>query len=190
MFGAGFAKKVVEEINKARSDPAAYSKKINDLLKYFHGKVLELPKEAGIETTEGQAGYKEAADFLAKAAKVEPLKVDDKLTKVAEEIVAEMRKKKDEAEVDKVDRKAIIKKHGHTEGRFGDSTDFGSMTPQMVVVNLLVDDGNKSRSNRKLLFNKEYKILGVGNTAHDEFGSITFIAFASDFVEGEANVYA
>ena len=190
MFGANFAKKIGEEINKARTDPAGYSKKINDLLKYFHGKVLELPKEAGIETTEGQAGYKEAADFLAKAAKLEPLTADPKLTKVAEEIVGEMKKKKDEAEMDKVDRKSIIKKYGHTEGRFGDSTDFGSMTPQMVVINLLVDDGNKSRSNRKLIFNKEYKLMGVGNAAHDEFGSISFIAFASDFVEGEANVYA
>lgn len=34
------------------------------------------------------------------------------------------------------------------------SSDFGSLTPEFVVMNLIVDDGNKSRNNRKMMFDE------------------------------------
>ena len=184
MFGAGFAKKVIEEVNKLRADPAPLSKKITEYMSYFKGKILTLPKEAGIETAEGKDAYKEAADFLSKAPKLPELKVNPLLMKIAEEMVAEMKKCKDEAEMDKINRNAIIKKHGHYDGRLSDSTDYGSLTPQMVVINLIVDDGNKSRSNRKLLYRDDFKEIGVANTVHDDLNTITHLVFATDFSEG------
>ena len=59
-------------------------------------------------------------------------------------------------QMDAIDRETIINKYGRYEGKFGESTDFGSQTPEMVVINLLVDDGNKSRNNRKMLFEEGY----------------------------------
>ena len=70
MFGPSFAKKVSEEINKICVDPESYSKKITDYLQYFHGKVLRLPYESGIETQDGPDAYKEADEFLSEAPKI------------------------------------------------------------------------------------------------------------------------
>ncbi len=186
MFGPSFAKKVADEINKIRADPQAYSQKLTDYLQYFHGKVLRLPHESGIETQEGPDGYKEAAEFLSKAPKLPPLTVDPLLTEVTKEMVKEMSKFNEIEEMDGVDRKSIIKKHGHYDGHLGESTDFGSVTPLLACVNLIVDDGNESRSNRKLMFREEFKVMGVSCVPHDELGCITLIMYATDFSEGEA----
>ena len=185
MYGPSFAKKVAEEINKIRADPEAYSQKINDYIKYFDGKILRLPHESGIETQEGSEAYKEAAEFLSKAPKLPPLTVDPKLTEVANEMVKEMSKFNEIEEMDAVDRKSIIKKYGHYDGSLGESTDFGSVTPVLTCVNLIVDDGNESRSNRQLLFKDNFKVMGVACVPHDELGSITLIMYATDFSEGE-----
>ena len=188
MFGAGFAKKVIDEINKLRENPEPLSKKITEYMSYFKGKILTLPKEAGIETTEGKDAYKEAADFLAKAPKLPALKVNPLLMKIAEEMVAAMKKCKDEEEMDKINRSEVIKKHGHYDGRLSDTTDYGSLTPQMVVINLVVDDGNKGRSNRKLLYREDFKEIGVANTVHDDLNTITHVVLATDFSEGPGKV--
>ena len=185
MYGPSFAKKVAEEINKVRADPEAYSTKINDYIKYFDGKVLRLPHESGIETQEGSEAYKDAVEFLSKAPKLPPLTIDPKLTEVANDMVKEMSKFNDIEEMDSVDRKSIIKKYGHYDGSLGESTDFGSVTPVLACVNLIVDDGNESRSNRKLIFKENFKIMGVACVPHDELGCITLIMYATDFSEGE-----
>ena len=185
MYGPSFAKKVAEEINKVRTDPEAYSQKINDYIKYFDGKVLRLPHESGIETQEGSEAYKDAVEFLSKAPKLPPLTIDPKLTEVANDMVKEMSKFNDIEEMDSVDRKSIIKKYGHYDGSLGESTDFGSVTPVLACVNLIVDDGNESRSNRKLIFKENFKIMGVACVPHDELGCITLIMYATDFSEGE-----
>ena len=41
--------------------------------------------------------------------------------------------------MDKINREGIINKFGKYQGHFAETTDFGSLTPEMVVVNLLVD---------------------------------------------------
>ncbi len=185
MFGPSFAKKVADQINKIREDPEAFSQKINDYIKYFDGKILRLPHESGIETQEGADAYKEAAEFLSKAPKLPPLTIDPKLTEAAQEMAKEMSKFNEIEEMDAVDRKAIIKKYGHYDGTFAESTDFGSVTPVLACINFIVDDGNENRSNRKLLFKEDYKVVGVGCVPHDELGSITIVMYATDFAEGE-----
>ena len=185
MFGPSFAKKVADEINKIRADPQAYSQKINDYIKYFDGKILRLPHESGIETQEGAEAYKEAAEFLSKAPKLPELTVDPKLTEVAKDMAKEMSKFNDIDEMDGVDRKSIIKKYGHYDGSLGESTDFGSVTPVLACVNLIVDDGNEERNNRQLMFREDFKVMGVACVPHDELGCITLVMYATDFAEGE-----
>jgi uncharacterized protein YkwD len=186
MFGPSFAKKVADEINKIRADPQSYSEKITGYLKYFHGKVLRIPHESGIETTEGPDAYKEAAEFLKTAPQLPPLTVNPLLTDAAKEMVSEMAKFNEIEEMDAVDRAAVLKKFGHYDGTLGESTDFGSVTPLLACINFIVDDGNESRSNRKLLFREDYKVLGVACVPHDNLGCITLVMYATDFSEGEA----
>ena len=74
--------------------------------------------------------------------------------------------------MDNIDINGILNKYGVYEGQFAESTDFGSLSPEMVVVNLLVDDGDKSRSNRKMLFKETYRKIGCGCVPHNKFKSV------------------
>ncbi|MCQ2565164.1 MAG: hypothetical protein MJ152_04855, partial [Clostridia bacterium] len=52
----------------------------------------------------------------------------------------------------------------------------------MVVINLIVDDGNTNRSNRKILFNDIYQKIGAGNAPHNTFKSVTVLMYATNFL--------
>ena len=185
MFGPKFAQKVADEINKARTEPEFYAKKISDSVQYFYKNLLQLPHQSGIETQEGPKAFKEAAEYLSKAKKLPALKLEPKLKEASEEIAKEMAKFKEMEEMDKVNRESIIKKYGYYKGKMRESTDFGSVNPQLVVMNLLVDDGNESRSNRDLIFREDFTVFGVACQPHDDLGAINLIIYATDFTEGE-----
>ena len=184
MLGPGFAQKVMEEINKIRLNPKTYSNKIRGYLSCFQGNVLRIPKQPGLMTQEGAAAYREAADFLLSLPKLQALTADPGLTGAAQEMASELGHYQEFEQMDNIDRSGILSKYGEYEGQFGESTDFGSLTPEMVVVNLLVDDGNKSRSNRKMLFKESYKKMGCGCVPHNHYKSVTVIMYATNFISG------
>ena len=166
MLGPGFAQKVIEEVNKIRLNPKTYSTKIKGYLSYFQGNVLRIPNQQGLMTNEGPTAYREAADFLLTLPKLQPLTEDEALTSAAQEMATELSHYDEFEQMDGINRDNILEKYGHYEGQFGESTDFGSMSPEMVIVNLLVDDGDKSRSNRKMLFKDSYRKIGCGSAPH------------------------
>jgi len=184
MLGPGFAQKVIEEVNKIRLNPKTYSNKIRGYLSCFQGKVLRIPKQPGLMTNEGPTAYQEAADFLLSLPKLQPLTPDSALTSAAQEMSSELQKCEDFDQMDSINREGIIEKYGRYEGHFGESTDFGSLSPEMVIINLLVDDGNKSRSNRNMLFKESYKKIGCGCSPHKTFKSVTVIMYATNFIGG------
>ena len=184
MIGPGFAQKVIEEVNKIRLNPKTYSNKIRGYLSCFQGKVLRIPKQPGLMTQEGPSAYQEAADFLLSLPKLQPLTLDNCLNSAAQDMANELSHYDNFEEMDSINRDNILEKYGHYEGQFGESTDFGSMSPEMVVVNLLVDDGNKTRGNRKMLFKETYKKIGCGSAPHNSFKSVTVIMFATNFIPG------
>ena len=184
MIGPGFAQKVIEEVNKIRLNPKTYSNKIRGYLSCFQGNVLRIPKQPGLMTQEGPSAYKEAADFLLSLPKLQPLASDPGLTGAAQEMANELGRCQEFEQMDNIDRNGILANFGEYEGQFGESTDFGSLSPEMVVVNLLVDDGDKSRSNRKMLFKETYRKIGCGCVPHNKFKSVTVIMFATNFISG------
>ena len=188
MLGPGFAQKVIEEVNKIRLNPKTYSNKIRGYLSCFQGNVLRIPKQPGLMTNEGPAAYREAADYLLSLPKLQPLKSESGLTSAAQEMATELGNCQEFEQMDSIDREGILNKYGQYEGNFGESTDFGSLSPEMVVINLLVDDGNKSRSNRKMLFKENYRKIGCGCVPHNKFKSVTVIMYATNFISGGGKI--
>ena len=184
MIGPGFAQKVIEEVNKIRLNPKTYSNKIRGYLSCFQGNVLRIPKQPGLMTNEGPAAYREAADFLLSLPKLQPLTLDNALNSAAQDMAEELSHYEEFEQMDAINRDSILEKYGRYEGQFGESTDFGSMSPEMVVVNLLVDDGNKSRGNRKMLFKDIYRKIGCGSAPHSTYKSVTVIMYATNFIQG------
>ena len=115
MLGPGFAQKVIEEVNKIRLNPKTYSNKIRGYLSCFQGKVLRIPKQPGLMTTEGPEAYREAADFLLSLPKLQPLTADSALSLAAQEMSTELAQFQDFDQMDQIDRGSILEKYGHYE---------------------------------------------------------------------------
>lgn len=73
-------------------------------------------------------------------------------------------------------------------GGFAECHDFGSFDPIDVILTLIIDDGNESRSNRTSLFGN-WDYVGLSSREHPKFKRMTSILFvvAEDSVDKELN---
>jgi hypothetical protein len=55
------------------------------------------------------------------------------------------------------------------------------MKGRALVKDMLIDEGEDGRMERKNLYNPKYKYSGVATCQHIKFGSMTVITYAEDF---------
>ena len=180
-----FEQNLVKEINAVRTNPKEYAKIVKKYISYFNGKLLDLPGSDGsIETQEGPAAYTEAIDFLSKQKPLEPFEPSKGLGRVAKDYISEVQTINPD-ELEKIDLDKLIAKHGSFSGNLNRALDFGGETPEQVVVNLLVSDGDPNREQRDSLLSKDLKKVGVGFGKHDDFKYVTVIISSSKFVNNK-----
>ena len=179
-----FLQDLVREINKARSNPSAYADKIEDMKKNFQGNILRLPdSNIGIKTKEGAAAYDECVRFLRSAESAQETTPSKGLTKIANELLTVVQK--DPAQLAGVDMSSIIDKYGSFTGAFNRVMECGGSTPEQIVMNLLVSDGERNRTQRNALLNKSLKRVGVASGKHDVYRNATIICFCTNFTNSK-----
>lgn len=176
-----FRLKIIEQINSARKEPQAYADKVRKYIQYFKGKVLKIPENIPIMTTEGSVAYEEAAFFLDNSDSLPPLKYCPGLTHAAHDALLDIQKKEDVDSLNEMNIDANLEKHGTVVGHFAQAVDFGSSLPELVVVNLLVDDGDKAKENRQNIMNPQYKLVGVSTGAHPVYHKCSVLMYARHF---------
>lgn len=176
-----FLRELVDEIAKARTDPKSYANKVEAYIPHFQDKILRLPNtNIGIKTQEGPDAYKECVDFLRNQAEECEVQIPSKgLTKIADELLVVV--KKDPSQIGAVDMNGLIDKYGSFTGAFNRVMECGGTTPEQIVVNILVSDGDKNRSQRDALLNKSLKRIGVASGKHDIYKQATIIIFSTTF---------
>jgi hypothetical protein len=176
-----FSYEVVNELNRLRTSPMSYSDDIKKIKSYFKGKVLQIPNSnVGIMTKEGISAYNEAEDFLQKQNFVSKLTPNRALNLIARDYLNEIANQTLE-NIDNIDIEAIINKYGKFTGTFSRAIDFGGSEPNLVVINLLVSDGDSSRNQRASLFDSNLKLVGVASGNHHNFKRFTVILSCSEF---------
>ena len=178
-----FSKEVIEYFNMVRSEPKKFASIIREYKQYFKGKVLRVPKsKVGIMTKEGADACEEAAQFLDSVKPIGTCQYNVGLTHVAKEVVEAAEKTDDPNSLDELDMDAIFEKYGRFTGAFSRAMDFGSKDSTMVIINLVVSDGDKSRGQREGIFNSELKEIGVWTGKEKSYGQCTSIATATKFI--------
>ena len=178
-----FPSQIIDEINRIRLNPKNYARKLLNYTQYIQNNILRLPQyKNGIVTNEGAIAFQEAATYLNTVPKLTSLIFDDTLSAAAETLADEMTYHKDLVSIDKINRKQIIGEYGKFEGDYGQSIDFGSQTPELVVMNLIVDDGDPQRRNRLMLFNDKFTKIGCASCRHPSFRTCTVLLFATKFM--------
>ena len=176
-----FYYELFKEINLARRDPAAFGDKILSYKPYFKGNVMKLPgQKSGTITQEGFKAFEETASYLKSLSPVEELSPSKALGRIANDYFEKI-SHCDPEKIDEIDINAIINKYGTYYGTFENGMDFGSSTPELVVISLLVSDGDETRSNREFVLNPEIKKVGVASGKHDTYGYLTIIVSCTNF---------
>ena len=81
-----------------------------------------------------------------------------------------------------------LKKYGQVISCYGESLCFHCIDAKEVILNLLVDDGSKSRGHRANFFNPDFNFMGSSTGEHKEFNQMTCIDYAAGYVpKGESD---
>ena len=176
-----FYQELVNEINKVRRNPSAFADKLLGFKDCFKDTVCKLPSQkTAVQTQEGFAAYEEAAQKLKTLQPICDMGASKGLSRIAKDYLEKMKECSPD-EVEKIEMEPIINKYGSFSGEFNNAMDFGSETPELVVINLVVSDGDPSRANRDLLLNPELKRIGIANGKHEDYGSLTIIVSCTEF---------
>ena len=176
-----FERELFDELNELRADPVKYANKLKKYVDYFDGKILNIPgRRAGLATVEGVKGYTDTIGYLERQKSLDPFQPSKALFRLSKDFLAKIQRKNVD-EADDVDIEKLMSKYGTFYGDFGQAVDYGSQTPEQVVINLLVSDGDPSKEQRTSLFNRSYKLIGMCKGSHKSFPDCTVILKCTEF---------
>ena len=143
--------------------------------------MLRLPQyKNGIIFNEGIVIFQDAANYLDSLPKLKALITDDALSQAAETLANEITLYDDLASMNKINRQQIIDNYGVYEGEFGQLTDFGSQTSELVVMNLVVQSGEIGRC-------EKFTKIGCGSYKHPTFHVCSVLLYAFRFIAGNGS---
>ena len=182
-------KEIEEDIfnahNEFRNNPFNYIIKLKEITNYFNDKIYHHPNEDPITTYEGTEAIDEAIQFLKSLKPLPPLKYSEEISKACRDHIDDIGPKgltthegSDGSNI--TDR---IEKYCEWDGMVAENLDFGFRIGENVVMNMIIDDGVKERIQRKNIFNKEFKYIGIGVGPHKIYGICVVVGYAKNVRE-------
>lgn len=181
-----FAKSVLVELNIARSKPLTYSRKLEKIMKEDFSETQQMIRyinKTPIQTKEGKGAFQEAIKFLNNVRPLNVVKTNRSITKSAEDLVSSLtlHEGDDFNNFGKINVR--MNKYGVTFGDVIEIVDYGNFTPEEVIVNFLVCDGDTTRKERAILFTNTCSCVGIASGLMPSEKVCTVINFAEYFFE-------
>jgi uncharacterized protein YkwD len=159
---------VLAGLNEVRSNPAGYVAALRQYRGYFEDNVVHLPdRDVGLRTREGVAAVDEAIAFLSKQPPLPAFRNAPDLVEAAKELAADQALTGGMGHISPnvPDARIRIKKHKGS-GFMAEALSYGASDAASIVRQLIVDDGVATRPNRKLLFDKKFRMIGIACGGH------------------------
>jgi uncharacterized protein YkwD len=153
---------VIAEINRARTDPIGYAAWLESQKQYYKGIVLELPGEKPVRINKGLQALEEAIAFLQQQEPLPPLNTSASLTTIAQEQVSAISQRQT----------------GDTYNI--DNITYGRVTPQGIVMELIVDSRFPDRRHRTSLFHPQHNVTGIVCQNDPQYDNVCAIAYQGD----------
>lgn len=176
---------IVQEMTLARTEPESYARFIEEFRTRFQGKYYTLPdvENTRFVTHEGTSAIDEAIAYLRHQKAMGPLSSSKELAKAARDLAKEQEKTGETGHVGKKsgDVRTRIERHGRWETTIGENIAYGPNEARMVVMQLIIDDGVKSRGHRKNIFNPAFAVAGVACGPHPTLRIVCVIDYAGGY---------
>ena len=175
---AAVAREVERHINLARTNPAAYARRLRAHRTLYDGDVFREPGAIAIRTIEGVAAVDEAIAFLERQAPLPALAPNPILRLAAADHVEDQGPFGAVGHVGSdgsafTDR--IVRHGGPAAG--GENISYGGETGEAVVIQLIVDDGVPDRGHRTNIFRPGYVSAGAACGRHRAYRYMCVIDF-------------
>jgi uncharacterized protein YkwD len=185
-FLSDLEKEVIIELNLARTNPANYAKKIEDLKGHYVGLYIYFAGRTPVVTQEGVSAVNEAIEFLTSTAPMPLLRVSRGLSNAAKVHV------QDQGPLGLVSHEGTDKstpdermnRFGTWGKAYGENIEYGNFNADEIIMQLIIDDGTQNRSHRRNIFNPLYRVVGVSFGPHQRFGQMCVVDFAGIYKEG------
>lgn len=176
---------IVEEINLARENPQTYIAYLEEYRKFMSDKILSLPNKQKLITNEGTVAVDDAISDLKNRSKIAPFELSNGLIKVARQQMSDLQENVALKHFGKdgSDLEMRLMKIGFAGNAVSENITYRAETAREVVLNMIIDDGVKSRSHRKNVFNSNFKLFGIacGTASNQKIACVA--EFADSFKE-------
>jgi len=176
---------VIKEINEARNNPQKYLGYLEEYRKFIKGNVLSMPNATPLVMIEGMPAIDDAINDLRKLPKLNDLKNSKGLNRVAKSHLEDLienpklgHKGKDGSLLDQ-----RLLRYGLVGLLYAENISYRISVAREVVLAMIVDDGVKSRSHRKNIFNPSFKLFGIACGTAKDNTALCVAEFADDFSE-------
>jgi uncharacterized protein YkwD len=171
-----FEKDVLQELNKARSNPSLYATLyIEPMLTEFKGTVNI---HDNIQTQEGVRAVKECIVQLKSTAKIVLLAPNELLYGTAHDHTSTQSKTREVGHTSPNGKTFVDRIKPLRFPRAGECISYGQRNGRDVVTSLLIDDGVENRGHRKTILNPQLDAAGISAGGHLAFGHMCTIDFA------------
>jgi uncharacterized protein YkwD len=170
---------VIREMNRARTNPAAYAADVEGMRANFRGNLIVLPGKTLLRTKEGARAVDDAIRFLHQTRPLAPLSVSPGMCRAAADHC--------------VEQSAGRMGHGNVAGRmnrygkwsaiWGENVSYGKTSARAIVMALIIDDGLPGRKHRKNIFNPAFSVAGAAYGPHARCRTVCSIEFAGGYAE-------
>lgn len=167
-----FKKEIITEINRARSDPNSYQAKLEQIFstaqqtKSESNSILTI-NGIKLKLVEGLSVIESAIEFLRTQKKVQKLKILPAMDSAASELLTHLTEKEGLIDSEQIlykdiyDPETRLNKHGKCFGAVDEIIDCGCFDAELLVISLIIGDGDEDRLERNTLFLEEFKFVGI-----------------------------
>ncbi len=148
---------ILQEINRARTNPQEYGAWLESLKQYYDGIMLKLPGERAIRTNRGLIVLEEAISFVKAQSPLAPLTSVEDLQASAKDKVTQFLNNRRNTNLDNIS--------------------YGKATPKAIVMHLIVDENFRDRRHRFAIFNPNYQLTGVACQDDSRYTQVCAIAY-------------
>ena len=181
----GIEQEIFKEQNELRKNPKSYIEKLQNSLKFYNNYILLKEGEIPIPTYEGIEGVKNAINFLQNQKPVPELIYSKEISLSCKDILNDIGPKglvsHEGTEIKNIYNR--LEQYCDWDGAIAENLDFGFKNPENIIMNMIIDDGDENRYQRKNLFYPDFKYVGIAVGPHRDYGYCVVIEYALNIRE-------